>query len=85
MVFPDTDMPTAPRSLADRIRRAIVESDLRAVLGNGVLGGISASIGVASFQPGDTITRLVERADRCLYAAKRSGRNRVAAETDLAA
>ena len=84
VIFPDTDLPTA-QVVADRIRTAIVESDLRAVLGSGVLGGISASIGVASFQPGDTITRLVERADRCLYAAKRSGRNRVAAETELAA
>lgn len=84
VVFPDTDMPTA-HIIADRIRAAIVDSDLRAVLGNGVLGGISASIGVASFKHGDTITRLVERADRCLYAAKRSGRNRVAIETDLAA
>jgi diguanylate cyclase len=84
VIFPDTDLPTA-QLVADRIRTAIVESDLRSVLGNGVLGGISASIGVASFQAGDTITRLVERADLCLYAAKKNGRNRVAAETELAA
>lgn len=37
--------------------------------------GISLSCGVAVCQTGDTETTLFERADRALYAAKRSGRN----------
>jgi diguanylate cyclase len=41
------------------------------------LGGISASFGVALLQSGDTASTLVERADKCLYASKRDGRNRV--------
>ena len=84
VVFPKTGLAAA-YDLSDRIRRAIVENDLRAVLGNGVLGGITVSIGVAVFQTNDTISRLVERADRCLFAAKGAGRNRVAAESELAA
>ena len=46
------------------------------------LGRITVSLGVAMFQPGDTAATLYERADKCLYTAKRSGRNRVICETD---
>jgi diguanylate cyclase len=40
------------------------------------------SIGVAALAPGDTPQSLIERADVCLYAAKRGGRNRVINQTD---
>jgi diguanylate cyclase len=38
----------------------------------------TVSIGVAAFADGDTPVRLVDRADRALYAAKGAGRDRVA-------
>ncbi len=41
------------------------------------LGGITASFGVALLQPGESADTLIERADKCLYASKRDGRNRV--------
>jgi diguanylate cyclase len=46
------------------------------------LGRVTISIGIATFHRGDTIQSLIERADGCLYAAKRNGRNRVICETD---
>ena len=38
---------------------------------------ITMSMGVAAFQPGDTLQTMVDRADRALFIAKDSGRNRV--------
>jgi diguanylate cyclase len=37
---------------------------------------------VASLRPDDTAQSLIERADTCLYAAKRTGRNKVISEAD---
>jgi len=42
---------------------------------------ITVSIGVAAFKPGDSVTRLMKRADTAMYAAKRAGRDRVRADS----
>ena len=47
-----------------------------------ILGRVTISVGVSMLQPGDDRDRLIERADACLYAAKRNGRNRVICEAD---
>lgn len=44
---------------------------------------ITVSIGISSFQAGDTAKTLIDRADQALYIAKRTGKNRVVSENEL--
>ena len=81
-ILPQTDLEGAV-IVADNIRKAIQAKELLKRSPNEKLGRITASFGVAAFRPGDTPATLIERADRCLYAAKHAGRNKVLSETDL--
>lgn len=81
-ILPVTDLEGAV-IVAENIRRAIQAKELLKRSTNEKLGRITASFGVAAYRHGDSPTALIERADRCLYAAKHAGRNRVVSETDL--
>ena len=81
-ILPETDIDGAV-IVADNIRRAVQAKELLKRSTNEKLGRITASFGVAAYRPGDTPSALIERADRCLYAAKHAGRNRVCSEADL--
>lgn len=63
--------------VAERVRRAVVERGLPHP-GGGPLSLVTISLGVATVTaPAQSAESLIEMADRCLYAAKRRGRNRV--------
>lgn len=70
LVLPDTDAPGA-LALAERAREAV------ALPGDAATHPLTASFGVAAWQPGDAPDSLFGRADRALYRAKKSGRDRV--------
>jgi diguanylate cyclase len=70
-------------TVADQIRRAVMGKELMRRSTGETLGRVTISLGVASWRRGDTVATLLERADACLYAAKRGGRNCVVAETAI--
>jgi diguanylate cyclase len=81
VVLPDTDLAKA-MVVAEQIRRTVMARDLKKKSTGETLGRITVSVGVSMLQPGDDMDTLIERADACLYAAKRGGRNRVISERD---
>ncbi len=69
-ILPDADA-TGATHWAERLRRAIASG-----AAPGVDVTVTASLGVATWEPGSDGGDVVSRADRSLYAAKRAGRNR---------
>jgi diguanylate cyclase len=81
IVLPNTVLRSAI-TVADHIRRAVMTKELMKRSTGEHLGRVTVSIGVATLHKGETAQSLIERADACLYTAKRHGRNRVVCETD---
>ncbi len=81
VALPNTALQSAI-TVADHIRRAVMTKELMRRSNGERLGRVTISIGAAVLRPGDTAQLLIERADKCLYAAKRNGRNRVICEAD---
>jgi diguanylate cyclase len=81
IVLPNTVLRSAV-TVAEHIRRAVMNKELMKRSTGEHLGRVTISIGIAALRPNDTPQSLIERADICLYAAKRSGRNRVISEAD---
>lgn len=78
MLLPQSPLRDA-RSVSENVR------SLFEVFGRTSLRGTpstSASFGIASYRPGESLQELMSRADSYLYTAKRSGRNRICAEDD---
>ena len=76
IILPETELNGAAglaRSLKERIaRRALINKT------TGVsLGKITVSVGATQYQPNETIEGFIARADKALYEAKNTGRDRV--------
>ena len=81
VVLPNTALRQA-LTVADHIRRAVMAKELKKKSTGEILGRVTISVGVSMLKLGDDTDALIERADACLYAAKRNGRNRVICEVD---
>jgi|HubBroStandDraft_1064217.scaffolds.fasta_scaffold07399_8 diguanylate cyclase len=76
ILLPDTNL-TGAAALAEQIRTTLLQRRLRLVDRNQYVENLTLSIGVASAGKEASLEWLLQRADAALYAAKRSGRNRV--------
>jgi diguanylate cyclase len=69
-------------TVADHSHRAVMAKELMKRSSSERLNRVTISIGVALLRTDDTAQSLIGRADKCLYAVKRQGRNRFICETD---
>jgi diguanylate cyclase (GGDEF)-like protein len=77
LLLKDTGIATA-RQLAEKIRQ---QTEQEVFPFNGVNLRITTSLGLTELHGEDSLDRLIARADRALYRAKQSGRNRSCEET----
>jgi diguanylate cyclase len=75
LILPDTPQATAIRTL-DRLRDIVAGLDWAAISPSMT---VTLSAGVTSIRTNDTTDTVLSRADRALYRAKESGRNRIQA------
>ncbi|MBO6692249.1 diguanylate cyclase [Parvibaculum sp.] len=79
VIMPATELASA-EAVANGVRETVQARELVKRSTGESLGRVTMSMGIAQFKPGDTAASLIERADACLYEAKRAGRNRVITE-----
>lgn len=77
ILLTSTDLPGGAQA-AERVRAAI--EAMRVDNDRGERIPVTASFGVATLEPNEEMDALVDRADRAMYLAKTSGRNRVELE-----
>jgi len=73
LLLPDTPLDTA-RPVLERLRRRAAQSEIS---DSEVTTSVSVSVGATEVSGNDEIKAAINRADKALYTAKESGRNRV--------
>ena len=71
------DSKDAAFRIAEAIRASLSKLTLKKKSSGEVVGGITASFGIAKKVNGEFPDQLIERADNALYAAKRNGRDQI--------
>ena len=79
VILPSTALKDAV-TVSEHIRETVQSKRIVKRSTGESLGAITLSLGVAFYVPGEPISEFIARADACLYAAKRAGRNRSVAE-----
>lgn len=83
VLLPQTTLKGAA-TLAEQIRELVARGRIHRADGRESVGEVTLSVGVAVAAAGESIEGLIERADAAMYAAKRSGRNRVSLAAEAA-
>jgi len=83
LILPDTPLEGA-FVLAEQIRMSIQATKWMTKDSGRSMGSITISLGVAQYNPGETLESLIGRADTAMYFAKEKGRNKTMTELDIA-
>jgi len=76
VLLPDTSVGGAV-TLGKQFCALVSHGRIKRAAGDGTIGQVTLSIGVAVARSGESLESLMERADAALYSAKRAGRARV--------
>lgn len=83
LILPGASLRNALK-MARRICRGVASTRYAV---SDIMGGdpisFTVSIGASTFRKGDTVASLIDRADKALYTAKRSGKNCTCSENDI--
>ncbi len=82
VILPQTPLKGA-QVVAESINKLFAKTVLKAVNASTPLSKVTVSVGVALYRPGELPDTFINRADRALYRAKQTGRNRVMTEQDI--
>jgi diguanylate cyclase len=80
IIMPDTKSAEA-YDLLEKIRQVLEVSSLTYKGNTEAIGKVTVSSGIASLQASDGAYSIILRADKALYRAKETGRNKVVVET----
>ncbi|MEA1650420.1 diguanylate cyclase [Nitrospirillum sp. BR 11164] len=84
IIMPECTLDEA-LAFAEKTRATIANRRIVKRTSGAAIGNITLSVGVALYEPGETLGRFVQRADEALYMAKHEGRNQVRAHVDTEA
>jgi len=77
ILLPGVEIEDA-KNIAERLRKIIENREIK--LEDGTVLKVTASFGVTQVKMGDTLKTILERADKALYKAKKTGKNKVEIE-----
>lgn len=84
LLLPKTTLESA-KSLAENIRRQVAAISIKNSVTQRLISNITISLGVTTYQPGETADSFIARADQALYTSKAQGRNQVTLISDILA
>ncbi|MBK8545625.1 MAG: GGDEF domain-containing protein [Caulobacteraceae bacterium] len=82
IIMPRTPMHAA-KTIAAGIHAAVRSKQLTRRSTGESLGALTLSIGLAQRREFESVSDLIARADACLYASKRAGRDRITCDTEI--
>jgi diguanylate cyclase len=83
IIMPRTGLHAA-QTIAAAIHKAVRSKHLTRRSTGESLGAVTLSIGLAQRREFESVNDLIARADACLYASKRAGRDRITCDTEIA-